>query len=76
MQKKIKFEDALKRVEEIVLKLESGESELEDSLALYQEGIEQLKFCQQKLEEVKKKVEILKKTKDGYSKENFTEGKE
>lgn len=71
MQKKMKFEEALKRVEEIVAKLEGGETELEDSLSLYQEGIELVRFCQGKLDEVKKKVEILKKTKNGYEKEKF-----
>lgn len=76
MQKKIKFEEAMKRVEEIVAKLETGEIELEESITLYEEGIQLIKFCQGKLEEVKKKVEILKKSKDGeYIKEEFKEEK-
>ena len=56
-----KFEDALKRLEEIVDKLEAGDVPLEDSLALYEEGISLFRHCSSKLEEAKKKVEILAK---------------
>lgn len=64
--KNIKFEEALKKLEKIVQCLESGESSLEDSLALYEEGITLFRFCTSKLEEAKKKVEILtKKGNDG-----------
>ena len=61
--KNVKFEDALKRLEKIVEKLEGGDAALEESLSLYEEGISLFKHCSSKLEEAKKKVEIL--TKDG-----------
>jgi exodeoxyribonuclease VII small subunit len=59
--KSIKFEDALKRLEKIVEKLEAGDVPLDESLSLYEEGISLFKHCSSKLEEAKKKVEILNK---------------
>ena len=61
----IKFEEALKKLEEIVGQLESGDISLEGSLAKYEEGVRLVKLCQKKLEAAKKKIEILVKTKDG-----------
>lgn len=60
-----KFEEALKKLEDIVGQLESGDVSLETSLAKYEEGVRLVKFCQKKLEAAKKKIEILVKTKDG-----------
>ena len=55
------FEDQLKRLEEIVDQLETQEAPLEASLALFEEGIRLTRSCQQKLEEAKKRVEVLNK---------------
>jgi exodeoxyribonuclease VII small subunit len=54
------FESALTRLEEITEKLESGEAPLEESLALYSEGVEIARFCTGKLAEAEKKITILK----------------
>ncbi len=59
--KNVKFEDALKRLEKIVEKLESGDASLDESLGLYEEGISLFRGCQSKLDEAKKKVEVLTK---------------
>ena len=61
----MKFEDALKKLEKIVDQLESGDVPLEDSLARYEEGVKLVRHCQKKLDQAKKKIEILVKTKDG-----------
>jgi len=61
----MKFEEAIKKLEGIVEKLENGDLPLEDSLAKYEEGIRLSRICQKKLEVAKKKVEILIKGKDG-----------
>jgi len=61
----IKFEEALKKLENIVEQLEGGDLSLEESLAKYGEGIKHIRLCQKKLEAAKKKIEILVKTKDG-----------
>jgi exodeoxyribonuclease VII small subunit len=59
MKKTMKFEDTLSSLEENVEKMESGKMELEGSLGLFEEGIKLVRFCSSKLEEAKKKVEIL-----------------
>jgi len=64
-KKKIKFEEALARIEEIARLLEEGGIGLEESLELFNEGIELSRFCTGKLEETKKKVEILARSVDG-----------
>ena len=53
------FEAALESLEQIVEQLESGELSLEDSLAAFEAGVGLVKQCNQKLNEVEKKIEIL-----------------
>jgi exodeoxyribonuclease VII small subunit len=65
---KEKFEDALNKLEKIVSKLEEGDIPLEESLKFFEEGIRLSRFCNQKLDEAEKKVEILLKGKDGILK--------
>ncbi len=60
-----KFEDALDKLEKIVSKLEEGDLPLEESLKYFEEGIRLSRFCNQKLDEAEKRVEILLKDKDG-----------
>jgi exodeoxyribonuclease VII small subunit len=55
------FETALKRLEGVLESLEHGDLALEDSLAAFEEGVRLVKFCQQKLDEVEKRVELLLK---------------
>jgi exodeoxyribonuclease VII small subunit len=62
---KERFEDALNKLEKIVSKLEEGDIALEESLRLFEEGIRLSRFCNQKLDEAEKKVEILLKGKNG-----------
>ncbi len=49
----MKFEEALKRLNEIVQKLESPELTLEESIKLYQEGTELSVFCKKELDNAK-----------------------
>jgi len=53
------FEAALKRLEEIVEKMESGETDLDTMIASFEEGQRLVKFCTAKLNEVEKKIETL-----------------
>jgi exodeoxyribonuclease VII small subunit len=59
------FETALEDLEQVVEQLESGELSLEDSLATFEKGVGLVKYCNQKLNEVEKKVELLVKDKEG-----------
>lgn len=61
----IKFESAVKRLEEIVNKLEAGDLSLDDSIKLFEEGVRLYQVCIKRLDEAEKKVEILLKDKDG-----------
>ncbi len=56
---KQKFETSMKRLEDIVRELETGELSLEDSLKKFEEGIKLSRFCSNKLDEIEKKVSIL-----------------
>jgi len=56
-----KFEDCLKRLEEIVDRLEKGDLSLEESLALFEEGMKLSNSCRGQLEAAEGKVEILLK---------------
>lgn len=60
-----RFEVALEELAGVVEQLESGELSLEDSLAAFEKGVGLVKFCNQKLNEVEKKVELLVKDKEG-----------
>lgn len=55
----MKFEDAIKRLEDIVNKLERGDVPLDDALKLYEEGQQLIKFCKEKLLKVEAKVKEL-----------------
>jgi exodeoxyribonuclease VII small subunit len=59
--KEPKFEENLKRLEQIVEQLENKEAPLDQSLALFEEGVRLARGCQQTLQEAKKKIEILVK---------------
>lgn len=63
--KKISFEQAFNRLEEIVRLLEKGDLALDDSLRLFEEGIELARVCSAKLDEAQGRVEVLVKLKEG-----------
>jgi len=59
------FESALKRLEEISELLEDENTPLEDSIKLFEEGVELKDFCEEKLKNAKLKIDkIVKKNKD------------
>lgn len=60
-----KFETALKRLEDVVRKLEGGELSLEESLKAFEEGVKHSIFCSKKLNEAERRVELLLKQRDG-----------
>ena len=63
-KKENNFESALNRLEEISDLLESEDTPLEDSIKLFEEGIELKEFCEEKLKSAKLKIDkIVKKNK-------------
>ena len=59
------FEESLQRLEEIVERLEDDDLELEQSLALFEEGVKLASACNQRLDEAEKKVALLLKNNEG-----------
>jgi exodeoxyribonuclease VII small subunit len=59
------FEDALKRLEEIVESMEEGEIPLDDLVRKYEEGNQLLKVCGKRLRDAELKIEMLKKSGSG-----------
>jgi len=55
----VSFEKKLKRLEEIVEKMEAGEISLDDSLQLFEEGVKLSKDCSKDLNQAEKKVQTL-----------------
>ncbi len=53
------FEKSFQQLEKIVQRLETEELPLDESLQLFEEGIRLSRFCNQKLEEVEKKIELI-----------------
>ena len=59
------FEESIKRLEEIVAKLEEGQVPLDESLKLFEEGVGLSRQCNARLEEIERRIEILVKGEDG-----------
>ncbi len=57
--KKMSYEEAVKRLEEIVKKLEGGQTPLDESIALFSEGSELVKLCTSILDEAEQKVKVI-----------------
>ena len=60
-----KFEVALGDLEKVVEQLESGDLALEDALTAFEKGVGLVKYCNQKLTDVEKKIELLVRDKEG-----------
>jgi len=59
------FKEAIEELEKITNSLESGELELEQSLSLFERGVELIKYCQEKLDGAQAKVELLVDSMEG-----------
>ena len=60
-----KFDVALEDLEKVVEQLESGDLSLEDALTAFEKGVGLVKYCNQKLTDVEKKIELLVRDKEG-----------
>jgi len=64
-EKKDNFEAQMTRLEEIIRALESGKAPLDESLALYEEGVKLISGCTAMLDEAERKIKLLTKRPDG-----------
>ena len=63
------FEESLKRLEEIVHALENGDTPLEESISLFEEGVKLSGYCNKLLESAEQKVTVLTKDASGVMRE-------
>jgi len=61
----LSFEAALRRLEEIVHKLESGEAPLDEAIALYAEGDRLKQQCEARLAAAQARIEQIQFGRDG-----------
>jgi exodeoxyribonuclease VII small subunit len=64
-KKQLSFEEAMKRLDEIVRGLEKGDVTLNDSMALFEEGTALIRRCTEMLDSAEQQVVRLKKGEDG-----------
>ncbi len=57
--KKVRFEDSMKRLEEIVRELEDGNLTLDESIAKFEEGVKLGKICRDMLDKAEAKIKVL-----------------
>jgi exodeoxyribonuclease VII small subunit len=61
----LSFEDALKRLEQVVRELESGEVTLDKAIALYEEGERLKRQCETRLKDAQARIEKITLGSDG-----------
>lgn len=61
MSDKLNYEESISKLEKIVSELEKGKLSLDESLKKYEEGIKLASTCTKKLNEAKRKIELLVK---------------
>jgi exodeoxyribonuclease VII small subunit len=59
------FEQALKRLEEIVEALETEDLDLDKSLQFFEEGVALSRYCNQQLQVAEKRIDVLLRKADG-----------
>jgi exodeoxyribonuclease VII small subunit len=61
----LNFENAMDRLEAIVEQMESGKLPLEDLIIRYEEGMNLVKICQERLASAEQKIEIIARNSAG-----------
>lgn len=61
----LSFEDALRALEDVVRRLESGDVPLEDSITLYERGDRLRQHCQKRLDAAQARIEKIVQGPDG-----------
>ena len=64
-QEELNFEGAMDRLEKIVEQMESGKLPLEDLIVRYEEGMNLVKVCQERLAKAEQKIEIIARNSAG-----------
>jgi exodeoxyribonuclease VII small subunit len=65
MTKESTFEQALRKLEEAVARLEKGQLPLDEALDCFEEGVQSANLCRKKLQAVEARIETLMNNPDG-----------
>lgn len=77
MKKEENFEELMNKLETITSRLEKDEDlSLDESIKLFEEGINISKVLNEQIEKAEKKISILINTNDGIKEENFIQNEE
>ncbi|HTV48604.1 MAG TPA: exodeoxyribonuclease VII small subunit [Phycisphaerae bacterium] len=75
-EKQISFEQAMTQLEKIVSQIASGQIGLEESLAMYEKGMELVQRCRTILDRAEKRIEMLSQSNGGLSAEPMNSSSE
>ena len=67
----LSFENAITELQSVVEKLEAGQVTLEESLSLYERGMELVKLCNARLDAAEQRVQCVRLTANGADTEPF-----
>ena len=70
-KKDVNFEELIEKLEEITNRLEKEQLSLDESVKLFEEGMQISKECNSKLEDAEKRITILINQNDEIKEENF-----
>lgn len=70
-KKSMKFEDAVKELEQVVKKLESDDISLDESIKLYEYGKSLSSYCLKKLNDAEGKVTVIQKLNSTIEEKEF-----
>lgn len=70
-KKEVNFEELIEKLEDITNKLEKEQLSLDESVKLFEEGMQISKECNSKLEDAEKRITILINQNNEIKEENF-----
>lgn len=72
----MKFEEAMEKLQKITQELEGEDLPLEEALQKFEEGMKLVSFCERKLEEAEKKIQVLTREENTLKLKDWKEEKE
>jgi len=72
----LKFEEAMEKLQKITQELEGEDLPLEEALQKFEEGMKLVSFCERKLEEAEKKIQVLTREENTLKLKDWKEEKE
>jgi exodeoxyribonuclease VII small subunit len=64
-KKAFSFEQAIEELQTIVTAMEAGNVSLDESLGLYERGVELVRLCNQRLDEAQQRISVVQAAADG-----------